>query len=137
MNKNTIYYSIFLFTFFFGLIFFGSKCQKESLEQPLKLDTLDNISIPDKENNLTTRAKPDTTYRPVAYGGTLKVYPYTIVPCYNKKTGRRDYQVVMYGDTLLPACKYQQQKQYDKINIADTVLMNPNTKMYICVMEIK
>lgn len=128
MNKNTIYYSIFLITFFFGIIFFGSKCQKEAVPEP----TLDK-----SENTLTTRAKPDTTYRPVAYGGTLKVYPYTIVPCYNKKTGRRDYQVVMYGDTLLPACKYQQQKQYDKINIADTALMNPNTRMYICVMEIK
>ena len=127
MNKNTIYYSIFLITFFFGIIFFGSKCQKESVPEP----TLDK-----SENTLTARAPGDTIYRPIAYGGTLKVYPYTIVPCINKKTKKREYQVVMYGDTVLP-CKYQQQKQYDKINISDTALINPNTKMYICIMEIK
>jgi hypothetical protein len=123
--KNTLYY-LLSFAALFTIIFYGFRCQKEP-----------NQELLDKNIELTERAKPDTTYRPVAYGGTLKVYPYTIVPCYNKKTSRRDYQVVMYGDTLLPACKYQQQKQYDKINIADTALMNPNTKMYICVMEIK
>jgi hypothetical protein len=123
--KNTLYY-LLSFAALFTIIFYGFRCQKEP-----------NQELLDKNIELTERAKPDTTYRPIAYGGELKVYPYTIVPCYNKKTKRIEYQAVMYGDQTLPACKYQQQKQYDKINIADTSIIIGTTKMYICLMEIK
>ncbi len=104
-------------------ILFGAQCQKDT----------DTIIKPDTSNKteLTARTPGDTTYRPLEYGSLLKVYPNTIARCWNKKKARFEYQATLYGDALLPACKYQQISYYDKITISDTALIRPNDSFYI------
>lgn len=73
----------------------------------------------------------DTTYRIIQYGYLLKVYPNTIAKCWNKKAGRYEWQVTVFGDNLLPACKYQQIKTFDKVTISDTALIKSTDSFYV------
>ena len=116
--KHTFLY----FGMFFLIVLIGIQCQKDNdqIKQEKQIQT-----------ELTARAPGDTTYRPLEYGSLLKVYPNTIARCWNKKKARFEYQATLYGDALLPACKYQQISYYDKITISDTALIRPNDSFYI------
>lgn len=109
-------------------ILFGAQCQKDN----------DPIIHSDKTNKteLTARAPGDTTYRPLEYGSTLKVYPNTISKCWNRKKARYEWQAVVYGDMVLPACKYQQIPIHDKIVISDTAEIFYDSFFYITLRKI-
>lgn len=100
---------------FIGLVIF--KCAKDD---------------PDFYGTLKSRTAGDTTYRIIQYGYLYTVYPNTISRCWNKKAGRFEYQATIFGESLLPACKYQQIKFYDKITISDTALITPLDSFYLC-----
>lgn len=118
-------FNLFLYLgMFLLIILFSIQCQKDN-DQIIKPDT-------SNKTELTARALGDTLFVPIAYGGELKVYPNTIVRCRNKKTGKFEYQALMSGDQLLPACKYQQVNFHDKVNLSDTALIRPNDTFYIC-----
>lgn len=110
-------------------VLIGVQCQKGN-DQIIKPDT-------SNKTELTAMALGDTLFVPVAYGGELKVYPNTIVRCRNKKTGKFEYQALMSGDQILPACKYQQVNFHDKVNVSDTGLIRPIDTFYICRRIIK
>lgn len=123
-------FNLFLYLgMFLLIILFSIQCQKDN-DQIIKPDT-------SNKTELTARALGDTLFVPIAYGGELKVYPNTIVRCRNKKTGKFEYQALMSGDQLLPACKYQQVNFHDKVNLSDTALIRPNDTFYICRRIIK
>lgn len=111
------------------VVLIGVQCKKDN-DQIIKPDT-------SNKTELTASALGDTLFVPVAYGGELKVYPNTIVRCRNKKTGKFEYQALMSGDQILPACKYQQVNFHDKVNVSDTGLIRPIDTFYICRRIIK
>jgi len=121
---KTLYHSFLYLGMFLLIVLFGIQCQKDN-DQIIKPET-------SNKTELTARALGDTLFIPIAYGGELKVYPNTIVRCRNKKTGKFEYQALMSGDQLLPACKYQQVNFHDKVNLSDTALIRPNDTFYIC-----
>jgi hypothetical protein len=86
---------------------------------------------PEFYGSLKSRTAGDTTYRIIQYGYLYRVYPNTISRCWNKKAGRFEYQATIYGESLLPACKFQQTKYYDKITISDTALISPLDTFYV------
>lgn len=86
---------------------------------------------PDFYRSLNSRTVCDSTYRMIQYGYLYTVYPNTISRCWNKKAGRFEYQATIFGESLLPACKFQQTKYYDKITISDTALITPLDSFYI------
>lgn len=86
---------------------------------------------PDFYGSLNSRTVCDSTYRMIQYGYLYTVYPNTISRCWNKKAGRFEYQATIFGESLLPACKFQQTKYYDKITISDTALITPLDSFYI------
>lgn len=137
---RSLFISTLWVMFFCSIIFFGVKCQKD---QDLKLSVGNHIEkiTPSKDHKkqieLSSRAQGDTIYRVLEYGAVLKVYPNTITRCWNKKKARFEYQATLYGDALLPACKYQQISYYDKITISDTALITPNSQYYITEIKIK
>lgn len=110
---------------FIGLIIF--KCAK---------DVPDPITKDPTNKTLTTRAVGDTTYRPLEYGSTLKVYPNTISKCWNRKKARYEWQAALYGDQLLPACKHQQFKEHDIIVVSDTAEIFYTDLFYIAARKI-
>lgn len=135
---KTIYHSLFYVSMFCLIIFFGVKCQEDSnISVTNPIEKITPSKDHKKQIELSARALGDTLFIPVAYGGELKVYPNTIRPCFNKKTGKREFQAVFSGDQLLPACKYQQINYFDKVNIADTALIRPNDTFYLCRRVIK
>lgn len=145
---KTLYRSLFYVGTFCLIIFFGIQCQKETVKETDPIDInetpesnldIDYTSLDQggKSSTLTSRALGDTLFVPIAYGGELKVYPRTIVRCFNKKTGKFEYQALMSGDQLLPACKYQQINYHDKVNVSDTALIRPNDTFYLCRRVIK
>lgn len=126
--KTTIF-PLLYFGLFSLAILIGVQCQKDT--DPIIKNETSN------KTELTARALGDTLFIPIIYGGELKVYPNTIVRCRNKKTGKFEYQALMSGDQLLPACKYQQVNFHDKINVSDTGLIRPIDTFYICRRVIK
>jgi len=126
---KTTFDTLLYFGLFALAILVGVKCQKDT-DPIIKNETSNKIE-------LTSRALGDTLFIPIIYGGELKVYPNTIVRCRNKKTGKFEYQALMSGDQLLPACKYQQVNFHDKINVSDTGLIRPIDTFYICRRVIK
>jgi len=127
-KMKTLSHPLLYFGTFAFAILLGVQCQKDS--DPIKQDKI-------IQTELTARALGDTLFIPIAYGGELKVYPNTIVRCRNKKTGKFEYQALMSGDQMLPACKYQQVNFHDKVNLSDTALIRPNDTFYICRRIIK
>lgn len=121
-------HSFLYFGMFLLIVLIGIQCQKDN--DPIKQEK-------QVQTELTTRALGDTLFIPITYGGELKVYPNTIVRCRNKKTGKFEYQTLMSGDQVLPACKYQQVSYHDKVNISDTGLIRPIDTFYICRRIIK
>ena len=132
-------HSFLYFGMFLLIVLIGIQCQKEP---EFKFTVRDHSHLTEKKKKkeikeLTTRALGDTLFIPIIYGGELKVYPNTIVRCRNKKTGKFEYQALMSGDQVLPACKYQQVNYHDKVNISDTGLIRPIDTFYICRRIIK
>lgn len=125
---KTLSHPLIYFGMFSLAVLIGAQCQKDT--DPIKQEK-------HVQTELTTRALGDTLFIPIIYGGELKVYPNTIVRCRNKKTGKFEYQALMSGDQILPACKYQQVKFHDKVNISDTGLIRPIDTFYICRRIIK
>lgn len=121
-------HSFLYFGMFFLIVLIGIQCQKDT----------EPIIHSDKTNKteLTARAPGDTTYRPLEYGSTLKVYPNTISKCWNRKKARYEWQAVVYGDMVLPACKYQQIPIHDKIVISDTAEIFYDSFFYITLRKI-
>lgn len=105
---------------FIGLIIF--KCNKADTSPITKDPT---------NKTLTTRAVGDTTYRILEYGSLLTIYPNTISKCWNKKKARYEWQAVACGSSVLPACKYQQNKNHDKIVFSDTAEIFYSDSIYM------
>ena len=125
---KTFSHSIFYFGMFALVILFGAQCQKDN-DPTIKPDT-------SNKTELTARAPGDTTYRPLEYGSTLKVYPNTISKCWNRKKARYEWQAALYGDQLVPACKHQQFKEHDIIVVSDTAEIFYTDLFYIAARKI-
>lgn len=127
-KMKTLYHAFLYVGMFLLIVLVGVQCQKDN-DQIIKPET-------SNKTELTARAPGDTTYRPLEYGSVLKVYPNTISKCWNRKKARYEWQAVVYGDMVLPACKYQQIPIHDKIVVSDTAEIFYDSFFYITLRKI-